>query len=273
MPYFQRKKSIKIDKQPITSYKQILSHFQVITLTEDIIDIIRGYPATRRAFIDQAVLFSEPDSLDIYSKFKHIVQHRNALLVSTKNIDVIEFETWTYSLWEYSIKIQLYRRKALENIEKAVNLLLNQYFEGIYSISLQYESKHLDSYGTFDNFMANLSKIADQERILKRSLFGAHLDDIYINVINKKARNYASRGQQKLIAFLCKTSLSISNDLETLPILLIDDFISDFDKIRLEQMSNFLVSCKNQVILTIPTHESLPMQAFAKKVQSGLIFL
>ena len=51
--YSHKKKSMKFDEKLITSYKEILSFFQVVTITEDDIDLIKGTPLARRAFIDQ----------------------------------------------------------------------------------------------------------------------------------------------------------------------------------------------------------------------------
>lgn len=251
--YFQRKKSIKLDMRPVTSFKQILAYFQVITLTEDDIDLIKGYPAVRRAFIDQAVLFSRPEAFDVYSSFRQVVQHRNALLASGKRIDSTEFEVWNHGLWQHSIKIQEYRTHALSTVEKAVNSLLEQYFEGIYEVSLRYDAKSLDRGDDYEVFVRKYSHLFDQERIMKRSMYGAHLDDIIIQIKGKKARIYASRGQQKLISLLCKVSWAslASGDVDH-PIMLIDDFISDFDKIRLSQLVDFFMSCQNQIILTAP---------------------
>lgn len=251
--YLQRKKSIKLDQRAITSYKQILPYFQVLTLTEDDIDLVQGYPAVRRAFIDQAVLFSQPSMFDIYSKFRQVVQHRNALLATGRTIDEIEFEIWNQALWEQSVQIQKARIATLEMIEKSVNLLIERYFDGVYEVSLRYEPKMAYMDGNFEFFRSKIDGLLQQERILKRSLYGAHLDDLSIHIKGKKARIYASRGQQKLISLLCKVSwASMTGHASQRPILLIDDFIADFDQIRLSQLVNFFIECKNQIILTAP---------------------
>lgn len=251
--YFQKKKSIKLDQKPITSYKQILPHFQVITLTEDDIDLIKGYPAVRRAFIDQAVLFLKHEAFDTYNAFRQVVAHRNALLASHKRVDTMELEVWNHELWKHSVKIQQYRLQTLELIEKSVNQLLDQYFDGVYEVSLKYESKNINIIDPYEVFLQKVIGMLDQERILKRSLFGAHLDDVIIQIRGKRARIYASRGQQKLISLLCKVSwATLAGGEIDYPIMLIDDFISDFDKIRLSQLVEFFLQCKNQIILTAP---------------------
>lgn len=251
--YSGRKKSIKVDQRSISSYKQILPLFQVVTLTEDDIDLVQGSPATRRSFIDQAVLFGNSEMFDEYHKFRHIVDNRNALLASHHKIDEAELEVWNFALWQQSIKIQQARRQELAKVEKLVNQLLEQYFEGIYEVALEYEPKSMKIDEMYEQFCVCLQRLIPQEQVMKRSLFGAHLDDVTIKIRGKKARVYASRGQQKLISLLCKVAWATKQEAGAVcPVLLIDDFIADFDTTRLAQLVHFFKKCRNQIILTAP---------------------
>ena len=251
--YSGYKKSIKLDQKAVNSYKQIMSFFQVITITEDDIDLIKGYPASRRSFIDQAVILMNHGAFDDYTEFRKVLAHRNSLLNNLKNIDFAELEIWNYSLWKITVKIQELRLEAVGTIKKVINELLDKHFEGIYEVDLIYEPKNIILHQGYEDFAQKMMYLVDQERFLKRSLYGAHLDDINIKIKGKKARIYASRGQQKLVSLLCKLSMGmIQSDSGDYPILLIDDFISDFDKIRLQQLVAFFKKCRNQIIITAP---------------------
>lgn len=254
--YAHKKKAIKIDGKAVTTHKDIFQVFQVVTLLEDDINLITGYPSGRRSFIDQATTFLHPKYLDVYRNFKKILQSRNALLMY-HTIDNLELEIWTQKLWQASIEIQKYRRNVLQQIEKVVNSLLNKYFDSVYDISIGYESKHVNLEESFEQFLKRSLYLLRQERMYKRSSFGAHLDDIIIKMKNQNAKIYASRGQQKLISLLCKLSLiSLAEQNKFLPIIIIDDFIADFDKKRLQNIINFLLKCENQVIITTPFYDS-----------------
>lgn len=251
--YSGQKKSIKLDQKAVTSYKQIMSFFQVITLTEDDIDLIKGYPAQRRAFIDQAVLIVNHSAFDTYTTFRKVLANRNSLLAYGRNVDLTELEVWNQSLWNSTIEIQKLRKETLNKVITSVNKLLDEYFEGIYEVNIVYEHKYAHPEQTYEEFSRKLYSLLDQERILKRSMYGAHLDDLHIQISGKKAKIFASRGQQKLISLLCKLSLAtLYSDKEDAPIVLIDDFISDFDKIRLNQLAFFFQKCPNQIIITAP---------------------
>lgn len=252
--YGHKKRVIKLDMKNVASHKETFPYFKVLTLMEDDIDLIRGNPSGRRAFIDQAVIFACQERIDLYKKFKIILSSRNALLQKGYGlIDSVELEIWTEKLWEVSLDIAKYRKEALSVIQVEVNRLLNDYFDGMYQVDIKYESKLIVLDESLEFFLQKLSQLSHQELAMKRSMFGSHLDDLVFCIKGTKARSFASRGQQKLVSLLCKLALiSTGNQNEPLPLLLIDDFISDFDKIRLEKLINFLLSCKNQIIMTTP---------------------
>ena len=257
--YSAHKKSIKKNKKSVTSYKEVLSMFRVVTLTEDDIDLIKGYPSNRRAFIDQAVVLAYPESVELYKKFKQILHQRNAFLEQSMHyFNASEFDIWTQNLAEITAKIQILRQSVMVQIEKMVNELINQFFDGIYKISLIYEPKVVIFDEKQDIVRFFIDRLQNQERMIKRSLFGSHLDDLIIQLNGQKAQIFASRGQQKLISLLCKLSLIlIQRDNQEKPLLLIDDFISDFDQIRIKNLINFLISCQNQIIITAPFFDTV----------------
>jgi DNA replication and repair protein RecF len=256
--YSQKKKSIKFDQKSVASYRELFALFQVVTLTEDDIDLIKGYPAGRRAFIDQAVLLLHPEKLEIYRQFRQILQQRNACFDQYGfKFNQQEFDIWTEKLWSVSSQIQESRQSLMTQIQQIVNQLIDQFFEGAYQVAIEYDAKVLILSDSFDQFMLKIGPLMYQERALKRSMFGAHLDDLIFQIRGKKARIFASRGQQKLISLLCKLSLTlIERGDASKPLLLIDDFISDFDKSKLNNLISFFITCQNQIIITAPFFDS-----------------
>src|SRR5437868_6298202 len=93
-----------------------------------------------------------------------------------------------------------------------------------------------------------------EETRVGHSLFGAHLDDFLIHFQDKKSKNYSSRGQQKLIVLLVKIA-QIQQLLHSKGpvILLLDDFMTDFDEQRCRLLLDLLFDLKIQLIFTVPT--------------------
>src|SRR5579872_1217840 len=53
--FSQTKKLVKVDQKTISSYKELMRIYRVISLTEDDLELIKGSPQVRRTFMDQAL--------------------------------------------------------------------------------------------------------------------------------------------------------------------------------------------------------------------------
>src|SRR5690606_36253147 len=108
---------IKVDNQNIKSYKELFSMFQVITLHEEDIHMVKGSPAERRTFLDNAALLLSSQYIDTYRAFKKILQQRNALL-SAPYQQALEMDIWTERLFKASREIQALRTDILQLVEQ-----------------------------------------------------------------------------------------------------------------------------------------------------------
>ena len=249
--YAQKKKKVKIDQRALSSYKELFSYCQVITATQDDIDIIRGGPGYRRDFIDEALLLDKPGYLSVLKKYHATLEQRNALLHQPFHKDM--YVLWTQKLYEVTIQIQQARQEYLQILEPSINRLLETMFDGqtqaIFTYSIKWGGRL-----TQDNFVVNaLQQLSAREHIMQRSLFGAHIDEIAIEFKGKSAKTFGSRGQQKLLGLLLKIA-HIENLLKKgiAPIFVLDDVISDFDEDKLKSIMALLRQMPAQLIFTIP---------------------
>ncbi|HLJ31767.1 MAG TPA: DNA replication and repair protein RecF, partial [Candidatus Babeliales bacterium] len=203
--FAHNKRLVKVDNKTTVSYKDLLSYYRIISLTEDDLKLIQDGPEERRSFIDQALLLYDASFLAMMREYRVVVENRNALL-QQHTIDTEEYFIWTKKLWEYTQPIQQLRKQLLSQLETEINSLLAHYIDENISLSFAYQPKKgKDS--SFDAFwMANKDDLIRQEKQMKRSLFGAHVDDFTITLEGKKSRAYASRGQQKMIVLLIKVA-------------------------------------------------------------------
>ena len=233
------KRLLKINNRPATSYKELVSLYRVISITEDDVMMIKGAPELRRLFIDQALLLQNPDYNKLMKSYRHIVSQRNSALWRTQQQDDASLSIWTQKLQEQSKLIQQQRTEFLMLLEQEVNILNQEFIDTNYFISLRYSVKE-----------NNPCNVWHHEQRLKRTLFGAHLDDMSIEFQHLSSRTHASRGQQKLIALLLKVAqLRI---LKKPSILLLDDFLTDFDSQKASQIIQLVNSLECQVIITTP---------------------
>lgn len=247
------KRHVKIDQKVITSYKELREHYRVVTVTEDDLALIKGSPEKRRSFLDYALLLLDSSLAPLYKRFKQVLEQRNALLHRTSISDE-EFSIWTQNVWETSNEIQNERQRYLLDLVFHINKVCSQYWEDrAYDIS--YNKRELKEDESFEAFAKRSGALFRKEKHYRRTLFGAHLDDIDILFRGKKARLFSSRGQQKLIVLLMKiaqVSHLIDCHDQKRVVFLIDDFMTDFDIITLNKLMEATLDLGIQLIFASP---------------------
>jgi len=253
-------KQVKLNQKIIQSYKELISQYRIVSLSEDDLRVVSGAPETRREFFDFALFLLTPDFLVQSKRYRQTLEQRNSMLgnMHARNSSSFneELKIWSQKLWEEALPIKEARKDYLIELELLVNKLLMQYFseqETDLCVSFTYSSKNSPG-ETFELFWEqHESKSLITELKWGRSLFGAHLDDFSISFQNKKAKIFASRGQQKLIVFLIKVAqLSMTLQHGEPGVFLLDDFLTDFDAGRLQNCLTVLQDLPFQIFITSP---------------------
>lgn len=261
-------KVVKFNQKPILSYRDLILQYRTVSLCADDIIAVSGEPDYRRDFLNQSVLLLDPARYAMFKKFKQIVEQRKNLLQQIRRTGeqgggvFDQVTVWSEKLWDVTVEIKKIREEYLKALEHKVNQLLAEYFfitEPELQVKFKYFSKNFGKQEQFYEFWPDFyEKYYLNEVEQGRSFFGAHLDDFGIEFFGKRAKIYASRGQQKLIIFLMKVSqLDFMKSCGKPGVLLLDDFLTDFDK----QNSKFgieLLKSKNfQVFLTNPNSDCI----------------
>lgn len=254
--FADKQKVAKIGQKAISSYKELFPYYQIVTVTIDDIELIQGSPVVRRNFIDHAMLLANPESMEVLKRCKQILQQRNALLQGSFSYE--SYIIWTRQLWEQTKIIQKLRIESLDRLQVRILQLLQDFFDPSYTVTITYNLKNMLMDQTFEDFMERKKNLISYESMIKRSDFGAHLDDFTLEFCHKKIKSFGSRGQQKLLVILIKIAQIL--DLQTMdhhPIFLLDDFITDFDAQRLQKLLELLLSLRCQLVITSPIREKL----------------
>jgi len=247
-----KKRLVRVDQQAISSYKELLDHYRVVTLTETDLALINEGPDMRRSFIDQAILLYDAQFIGTMKEYKHIADNRS-MVISSGARDHEAYLVWTEQLWKKSKLIQEARQQLLLTLGTEVNAIIRQHFGNQFKVTFTYSAKKMGSTQEFSQFMQENNSLKQEEVRFCRSLFGAHLDDFSITFQDKRSKLYASRGQQKLIILLVKIAqIRILSRTRGPIIFLLDDFMTDFDSDRATVLLEILTSLNSQLIFTSP---------------------
>lgn len=243
--YSHHKKSVKINETSVKTYQELYSAYKVISITEDDLHLVQGAPEVRRSFLDQILCVESIEYRTLLRKYRKVLEQRNALLAQT-SVSSESYAIWTEQLLEITEYIRGKRITILQQLEQRVNELLRLYLatEGLAAITLQYTPK----------VSPVIEKLMYDEVRAKKTLFGAHLDDFICNLHGNSVKTFASRGQQKLIVVLMKIAqIRQKND----QIVLLDDFVTDFDEVRIQALIRLLSDINSQLFFTIPVYKGV----------------
>lgn len=248
-----KKRLVKLNQKIVSSYKELIDCYRIITLTEDDLALIKEGPEMRRSFLDSAILLHDPSYSITMRHARQIIDNRNSLLYNG-SYSFASYLLWTEQLWDISRTMQAARIEALRGLEHATNDLGARYVSPDLHITFTYAPKKIAPYATFDTFMSEYgSQLKMEETRMRRSLFGAHLDDFSIILQGSSSKSFASRGQQKLLVLLLKMAQMQELVTKRGPaILLLDDFMTDFDEQKATSLLVALASFNCQRIFTSP---------------------
>ena len=242
------KKNIYINGIKIKKLSELLGNLNIVIFTPDDISILKGGPENRRKFLDIMISQLRPNYMHILSLYVNTIKQRNNYLkqIKEENKDEKLLEIWDEKLADYAIKICEYREEFINKIINKIKIIHKNITNNKEEIKLEYitECKNREKY-------LQLLKERRKLDIIKGfTTKGVHRDDFVIYINNKEINIYGSQGQNRTAMLSLKLAeLQVINDeIGEYPILLLDDFMSELDKIR---RKNFLENIENtQVIIT-----------------------
>ena len=229
----------------------IIGEINIVLFYPDNIDIIKGGPAERRRFLDIMISQLKPNYIHILNKYLKTLDQRNAYLKQIKfdNKSKDMLEIWDESLSQLSYQIYTYRSEYIQKIKEKIKVIHNK-ITNCGQQDEKIEISFISSGKSQKDFYENLLRNRENDIRKGYTSTGSHRDDFDIYINDKKVNVYGSQGQQRTSVLSLKlTELNIIQDeIEEPPILLLDDFMSELDENRRNNLTNAIEN--NQVFIT-----------------------
>ncbi len=200
----------------------------------------------RRRWLDETVFHVEHRFLATWQKFQRALAQRNAAL--SQGSDAVARFTPVYIA--SAEELHAIREPAFELLRSAFNDIRDVIDRGVLNgMTLSYRC----GWNIEEGLSSHLQRTQDGERRRGHTLAGPQRADIVLQTADGQARDWLSRGQQKL-ALLCfkLAQVSLLQERGLNPIVLWDDWQSelseDTQKVALQTLRRF----GSQVILTTP---------------------
>ena len=253
------KRSYKLNGKPkrITDLKGLITS---VTFTPDDLELVKGSHGKRRRSIDILGSQLNKNYYQIAKDFEKVIRHKNKLLKDDASKELID------SINELLIKVgaQLvaYRSTFFQRLLERMGPLYSKITRSSEELTGSYtpswilendqQNKVLDSQTpkkieitkeeAIFQLSDSLKRLQSREISRNRTLIGPHRDhiDLFINGMNSLI--FASQGQQRSIVLAWKLAeaQTIEDMTGQLPILLLDDVMSELDEVRRQSLVNFL---------------------------------
>lgn len=241
-------KRIYINGIKIKKLSELLGNINVVIFTPDDINILKSGPQNRRRFLDIMISQLKPNymyNLNLY--LKTLEQRNNYLrLIKEENKNENLLEIWDEKLAEYAIIISKYRKEFINKIKDKIKKIHYEITDNKEEIDIEY----ITECNNKDEFMELLRKRRKLDIIKGFTTKGIHRDDFVVYINKKELGIYGSQGQYRTAILSLKLSELniIEEEIGEYPILLLDDFMSELDKKRIQGLFENIK--ENQIIIT-----------------------
>jgi DNA replication and repair protein RecF len=236
----------------LRSPEQLRSELQTLVFTPDRLAVVKGGPATRRAYVDRSLGRLFPSRAQTPVEYAAAVGQRNAALrrVQGGTSSREALVPWTEGVVRLGGALVEARREALVLLEQAFAECAGRL--GLAAATLSYEGEQ--------PVLAELERRLGQD--LERGTTGAgpHLHDVRIEADGRELRGYGSQGEQRIavLALVLAEAQALAERTGATPLVLLDDVLSELDEQRRLALGE-LLGARGQTVVTTTSPASLPV--------------
>ena len=224
----------------------ILGKNYVVLFTPEDISILKNEPSKRRRFLNIMISQLRPMYVHLISQYNKTIEQRNFYLKQIKydSKPVNGLEVWDEQLVKLGTKIYEYRKEFIEKINNKIGDIHLKTTENKEKI----EIKYISNIGK--DYLESLKKNQNNDIQKGYTEIGIHRDDFEIYINNSKISIYGSQGQRRttIISLKLAEAEVIYEEIGERPVILLDDFMSELDKKRIQGLFENIK--ENQVIIT-----------------------
>jgi DNA replication and repair protein RecF len=248
-----------VDGKKAPSLEEYFGGVSVVAFTPDDLEVVKGGPDSRRAFLDRAVFNRFPAFLKESRDYARALKNRNRLLRAGP-VEPAYLEAYDETLARTGARVYVRRRALMAELAPRAQATFHSIGRTVEPATYGYHPAHL---GDVDFASADEARLAEvlREALASRmrrdmdrgfTSVGPHADDVAVTLGGRSARAYASQGQQRALVLGWKIAeiANLEEAMGFLPLLLLDDVSSELDPERNAYLMSYLSESGAQVFLT-----------------------
>lgn len=217
-----------------------------VVFTPEDLELSKGSPDNRRDFIDLCVSQIKPAYSKTVAKYENVLLQRNALL---KNISLgisspADLDVWDEQMsrlgayisvlkYQYTKKLSIFAKKLYDEISNYREDFSLGYLSTVYQ---SLEGREDWSGEMAAEYLEMLRRNRNEDIRVGFTSAGIHRDDVGVIINGSLAKDFGSQGQNRSAALAMKLGQAFILNEETseMPVILLDDVLSELDKSRRE---------------------------------------
>jgi DNA replication and repair protein RecF len=244
-------KRMRADGAPVERLLDVDARPLVSVFLPDRLELIKGPPSLRRAHLDQFVSAMWPARSASRRGYAQALAQRNALLsrIRSGQGSRDSLATWDRQLAEHGIALMRDRAQAVDSLAGSYGRLADALgLAGDAEVRYRPRSRAT----TPAELAAELAERVDGDLERGFSGHGPHRDELSTLHRGRELRAYGSQGQQRLalLALLLAERETIASERDAIPLMLLDDVMSELDRDRRDALVDLLRSRGQSVITT-----------------------
>ncbi|WP_161486093.1 DNA replication/repair protein RecF [Desulfotomaculum copahuensis] len=230
-----------------------------VVFNPDHLSIIKGNPQERRRWLDQELGIFHPGYLFNWRRYQHALAQRNDLLrkIREKRSRPAGLSVWNEQVCHYGGMIMAARLSLLSRFTPLARDIYNQIAGRGEKLVISYRSSFplsgLRESGDISRLMSGqLEEHLNEDLVRGQTGRGPHRDDLLFSLDGFDVRQYGSQGQQRSIILSLKLAqIELCRlDFKEYPVVLLDDVLSELDRMRREQLFSRLSGLTQSFITT-----------------------
>ena len=251
----QKGRDIKINSKKVSGSSALPEIILLSWLMPSMDQIFNETPSYRRRFIDRLCAVYEKNHTKNIKIYEKLMAERNSSFKS-KVLDNVWLDALENQMSDVSIAIAETRLTFISDLNKVLETNLDPVWP----------RAHLEIYGFVENLVSSWNSGKAKEMLCnefknnrerdffsKRTNEGVHRSDLLVNEKNKKIEaKKCSTGEQKslLMGIILSHLELVSSFKSRYPVLLLDEVLAHFDKIRRKSFFKQIQEIGSQIIMT-----------------------
>ncbi|MBP3192003.1 DNA replication/repair protein RecF [Natronogracilivirga saccharolytica] len=256
-------KKLFVNDSPLERHADLIGRVPVVLVSQNDRKLTGEGPAERRSFLDALISQTSPAYLDDLIRYRRIVRQRNRLLfehsMDRGYLNVL-LEPWNRQLVETGARIISGRNKMVSKFCKYLKFAHEQLAGSGLEPAISYKTfcsdqqsfLSLNNEEIADAYRSELDEAYERELDRRQTVIGPHRDDLVFFLDDMELRKFGSQGQHRIFALALKMAqlYFYRDELEDLPVFLLDDVFGDLDPSRTDTVMNMLLQHNGQSFIT-----------------------